>query len=186
MNRWKIFSIALIVILLISLVFFIKITNGWKTEYLDLLNELESRNSSLAESESDLGKCITKLNDISEEFEVAKSDLSNQKKRFEGISNFIITWDKAKNFIYQEKIVCGRVVNHNSRSNPNFLDLGFSYPFPNRVSVVIWPADLDTFDRLLLSISNFSGKDVCVIGHIYSYKGIPQIEVENMNQISIQ
>jgi hypothetical protein len=88
--------------------------------------------------------------------------------------------------------VCGKVINVNSQETPIFLDIGYSYPNSNRFTVVVWPAKLFGItlksDPIVIweKYNQYIGETVCVIGFIESYKGIPQINQDILDEIIIQ
>ena len=99
-----------------------------------------------------------------------------------------IRWDKAKTYVGEFKIVCGPVVDtayaSGSTGKPTFLNLGRSYPDPERFTVVIWDGNRANFPAQ--PENYYLGKDICVDGLIELYKGGAQIEGTTQDQIDIQ
>lgn len=57
-------------------------------------------------------------------------------------------------------------------------------PFPDQVfTVVIWGRNRTKFGA---PEKTFSKKEICVTGKIESYRGVPQIEASNPNQIKVK
>lgn len=96
-----------------------------------------------------------------------------------------INWDDAKNHIGERTTVCGPVVDTHyasgSSGKPTFLNLGKSYPDPNRFTVVIWIGNRAKFPQP--PEVYYNSKIICVRGLIDSYEGVPQIEVTSPDQI---
>ena len=99
-----------------------------------------------------------------------------------------VMWDEAIKYVGEFKTVCGPVVDtayaSSSSGKPTFLNLGRSYPDPERFTVVIWGRNRDNFPNT--PESHYRGRDVCVNGLIELYKGDAQIEARNASQIEIQ
>ena len=93
---------------------------------------------------------------------------------------------EAINHIGEHRTVCGVVASarfaSSSRGQPTFLNLEKAYP--NQVfTVIIWGRNRARFGQ---PESQFKNKDICVSGTIESYRGVPQIEARESNQIDIQ
>ncbi len=99
-----------------------------------------------------------------------------------------IDWDEAKSWAGEFKVVCGPVVDtayaSGSSGKPTFLNLGRSYPDPERFTVVIWDDNRANFPAQ--PENYYLGKDICVDGLIELYKGGAQIEGTTQDQIDIQ
>jgi len=99
-----------------------------------------------------------------------------------------IDWDEAKSWVGEFKVVCGPVVDtayaNGSSGKPTFLNLGRSYPDPERFTVVIWDDNRANFPAQ--PENYYLGKDICVDGLIELYKGGAQIEGTTQDQIDIQ
>jgi hypothetical protein len=63
-----------------------------------------------------------------------------------------------------------------STGRPTFLDLGYTYPSPRRLSVVIWGSDRVNFPRAPERMFR-AGTLVCVQGIASLYRGVVQIRV---------
>lgn len=82
--------------------------------------------------------------------------------------------------------VCGRVASAahigSVKGRPTFLN--FERPYPDQpFSVVIWESARARFDKP--PERQFDGKSVCVTGRIETYRGKPQIVVEDPDQIVV-
>ena len=100
-------------------------------------------------------------------------------------SQSAIPWDEAKNHIGERAIIYGAVVDakwaSGSKGQPTFLNIGKTYPDPNRFTVVIWIENRDKFSEA--PEVYYSGKTIYVTGLITEYKGVVEIEVEDPSQI---
>lgn len=98
-----------------------------------------------------------------------------------------ITAKDAQKFFGETKTVCAKVVGskYYTRSNrhPTFLNLDQSYPNPIFL-VIIWGVDRGKFQPP--PEVYYNGKDICVTGKIGTYKGIPEIIVNDPGQIKIK
>jgi len=98
----------------------------------------------------------------------------------EGISCY-----EAKNHIGERTTVYGAVVDTHyasgSSGKPTFLNMCYSYPDPNRFTVVIWGENRGKFSQP--PEDYYDGKTIYVSGLIVSYDGVPQIEVTSPDQI---
>ena len=98
-----------------------------------------------------------------------------------------VLWDQAPDYVGQNALVCGRVVNTNyaeySAGTPTFLDLGRSYPDPSRVSIVIWGDYLWNFSGNLLSLR---GEFICVDSEPYWYGDVVQMELWTPEQLLVR
>ena len=98
-----------------------------------------------------------------------------------------IDWDEAKSYVGEYKVVCGPVVDtayaSGSSGKPTFLNLGRSYPDPERFTVVIWDGNRANFPAQ--PDNYYLGKNICVDGLIELYKGGAQIEGTTSDQIDI-
>lgn len=104
-----------------------------------------------------------------------------------GLPDGAVGWDKASAYIGETAVVCGPVVGaeyaKTSNGRPTFLDIGASYPDANRVTVTIWGQDRSAFSPSPEAM--YEGKNICVTGEIYSYKGVCNIEVTSPSQITV-
>lgn len=87
----------------------------------------------------------------------------------------------------KHRTVCGQVASATfavqTRRQPTFLNL--DRPYPNQIfTVVIWGQDRPKFRTAPEKL--YSGKQVCVSGVISTYKGVPQIIVNEPTQISLR
>ena len=100
-------------------------------------------------------------------------------------SNDEIPASEASSFVGSYKSVCGKIVDtrfsSNSNGSPTFLN--FDKPYPNHPFVaVVWGRDRSNFSGKPEVL--YKGKDVCVDGLIETYKGKPQIIVDDPSQIN--
>jgi len=96
-----------------------------------------------------------------------------------------VTADEAKNYIGHIKSVCGKVASTKyaikSRGEPTFLNL--DKPYPNHIFIVlIWGSNRHKFSNP--PEVYYREKSICVTGLIQSYKGIPEIIIEEPKQIT--
>lgn len=94
---------------------------------------------------------------------------------------------QAAKHIGETATVCGTVASSNyaagSRGQPTFLNL--DRPYPNYVfTAVIWGDSRNKFSTP--PERAYDGQAICVHGNISSYRGKPQIEVSNPDQIMLQ
>ena len=98
-----------------------------------------------------------------------------------------ISPEEAHKYIGEIQTVCGTVASTKyairSRGQPTFLNL--NRPYPNHIfTIVIWGADRYKFKNppeIFLK-----GKTICVTGLITTYRGKPQIIVQDPSQINIR
>lgn len=94
---------------------------------------------------------------------------------------------EAMSYVGREATVCGRVMSAayfgSVRGGPTFLNLDKA--FPDQVfTVVIWNQNRGRFERPPERM--YDGRSVCVTGTIETYRGKPQIEVTDPEQIRIE
>ena len=82
--------------------------------------------------------------------------------------------------------VCGTVVSTHysarTKGQPTFLNL--DEPYPKQVfTILIWGDDRSKFGNPELQYAN---KKVCVTGLIKNYRGVPEIIVDQVNQIEVR
>ena len=84
--------------------------------------------------------------------------------------------------------MCGPVVDtayaSSSSGKPTFLNLGRSYPDPERFTVVIWGRNRNNFPNT--PEDHYLGRDIRVDGLIELYKGGAQIEGRDASQIEVR
>lgn len=93
---------------------------------------------------------------------------------------------EAKDHIGEKATVCGKVASTRyaarSQGRPTFLNL--DKPYPNQVfTVVIWGSNRAKFDTPEVK---YREKRICVNGKISSYRGVPQIIADDLEQIKLQ
>lgn len=93
---------------------------------------------------------------------------------------------EARHHIGEEATVCGKVASTRyapgSRGQPTFLNL--EKPYPNQLfTAVIWVENRGKFPKPPESL--YRDESICITGELSSYRGIPQIEVEEPDQIEI-
>lgn len=96
-----------------------------------------------------------------------------------------ITAAKASSFVGSYRNVCGKIVDtrfsSSTNGSPTFLN--FDKPYPNHPFVaVIWGKDRNKFSSS--PEIQYKGKNICVNGLIETYKGKPQIIVNDPSQIN--
>jgi len=93
---------------------------------------------------------------------------------------------EAMAYVGKTATVCGRVMSASHigsvKGGPTFLNL--DKPYPEQVfTVVIWNQNRGKFERPPERM--FDGREVCVTGKIQTYRGKPQIEVTEPEQIRL-
>ncbi len=88
----------------------------------------------------------------------------------------------AKNHLGETQTVCGKVVSEwkatSSTGTPTFINL--DAPYPNQTfKIVIWQEDLQDIGPLPAQ-----GSRVCATGKLQTYRGVPQIVVRSVGQLS--
>lgn len=98
-----------------------------------------------------------------------------------------IIWTEAHQHIGSTITLYGPIVgsSYNPQSNgqPAYIDMGSSYPDPNRVSLVVWGEDRANFENAPESL--YLGKTICVTGEVYTYNNTCYIKVISPDQILI-
>jgi DNA/RNA endonuclease YhcR with UshA esterase domain len=97
-----------------------------------------------------------------------------------------LTAAEAKDHVGETATVCGNVVSTryaaSTRGQPTFLNLDKLYP--NQVfTVVIWGSNRTKFGA---PESNYKGKQICVVGKITEYRGVPQVIANSPTQITVE
>jgi len=97
---------------------------------------------------------------------------------------YAISPGEAQQHIGENQTVCGTVASthydRGTRGQPTFLNL--DRPYPKQIfTVLIWGNNRALFN--MAPEKYFSGKSICVTGIIKSYRGIPEIIVDNPSQI---
>lgn len=96
-----------------------------------------------------------------------------------------VPWNRAGNFIGRQAAVSGRIAGISYRpqsaGQPTWINIGADFPDQNRFVAVIWGRNRSALGRTLDRLQ--VGSEVCVIGEVGEYTGIPQIEVESRAQI---
>jgi DNA/RNA endonuclease YhcR with UshA esterase domain len=97
-----------------------------------------------------------------------------------------LTTAEAKSHVGEKATICGKVASTHYaarvKGSPTFLNLDESYPNPI-FTVLIWGNDRSKFGD---PESKYSNKRICVTGLVKDYRGVPEIIVEEPNQISVQ
>ena len=93
----------------------------------------------------------------------------------------------AEKYVGKEKTACGMVASatyaSRTKGQPTFLNL--DQPYPNQIfTVVIWGSDRKKFNNPPEAF--YKGKTICVTGKIKSYKGRPEIIVNDPSQIKFK
>jgi len=103
-------------------------------------------------------------------------------------NDITISWDEAKFYIGEYKIVCGKVIDtyyaSSTSGQPTFINIGQPYPDVNRFTVIIWGENRYNFPSNLESY--YYAETICVSGSIENYQGSAQIEATSSSQIKIQ
>jgi hypothetical protein len=98
-----------------------------------------------------------------------------------------IQWHEAHAHVGEFRRVIGPVVStrfvSTSKGKPTFLNLGKPYPDSGRFQVVIWVESRANFPDAPESF--YQGKTICVAGFIELFDGVPEIEADSSEDISI-
>ncbi|MCO5176185.1 MAG: hypothetical protein M9890_04315 [Thermomicrobiales bacterium] len=98
-----------------------------------------------------------------------------------------VTWDQALNYIGQEITIIGPVMStawaSDSRGKPTFLNIGRSYPDPERFTVLLWIDARFRFDEP--PEQTYADKTICVTGIVEIYEGSGEIVVDYPWQIVV-
>ncbi len=98
-----------------------------------------------------------------------------------------VLWQDAANYVGEVETVCGPVAETHQetgpRGQPTFINVGRSFPEPDRFTVVIWEEHRANFDEA--PDRAYDGETICVTGEIELYEGVPQIEVQRPAQIEL-
>ena len=95
----------------------------------------------------------------------------------------VVDWHDAADFMGQEKVVAGTIVD--SFHNNTALFLNFDPDFRNTLTVVVFSNDFPGFGGADALESQMLGKKIRVTGEISNYRGRPQIIVNSPNQIEV-
>src|SRR5258708_29091121 len=93
---------------------------------------------------------------------------------------------EAKDHFGENATVCGDVASTryaaSSKGQPTFLNL--DKPYPNQIfTVVIWGSSRSKFGTPEVG---YKGRHICVSGKITAYAGLPEIKVDDPQQIRIE
>jgi len=69
------------------------------------------------------------------------------------------------------------------RGNPTWIEVGAAYPNPKRLKVVIWIEDKPRFPMVMPGL--LDGQNVCITGLVTDYKGVAQIVMRDVEQLSL-
>ena len=98
-----------------------------------------------------------------------------------------LDWRQAADHIGQSAAVLGPIMKvtykPSSRGQPTWIDLGASFPSAQRLGLVVWGEHRTAFAQLLSQ--PLEGRNVCVIGRIEQYKGVPRIELQAASQFQL-
>ena len=98
-----------------------------------------------------------------------------------------ITWDKASSHIGEYVTVLGPAVasEYMSSSNeqPTYIDIGEAYPDDDRVSLVVWGEDRDSFPDDPEDM--YLHRTICASGELYEYDGAPYMKISSPDQIEV-
>lgn len=98
-----------------------------------------------------------------------------------------IPWNEARAHIGKTLVVAGPLMKvtqrENVKGNPTWIEIGGSYPSDQRLMIIIWGQQKSNFPTL--KTTHLEGKNVCVIGRILNYRGVPQIELTKDDEFMI-
>jgi hypothetical protein len=96
-----------------------------------------------------------------------------------------IRWDEAASHTGEKLTVCGPVIRatfaSDTNGQPTFIDVGKGYPETGRFSVLIWGKYRYKFPEP--PETAYLNRYVCVSGLVVSYKGEPEVEVNDPGKI---
>jgi hypothetical protein len=96
-------------------------------------------------------------------------------------------WDEAASVEGQDTTIRGPVAGVSYRPDvngaPTFINVGADYPDNSRSTVIVWGQDRDAFAKA--PENTYDGKKLCVSGHITSYRGLPEMEVNSPDQVQV-
>jgi micrococcal nuclease len=97
-----------------------------------------------------------------------------------------ITALEAKDHINESATVCGNVVSArfsaSTKGKPTFLNL--EKPYPNQIfTVVIWGSNRTKFGTPEIE---YKGKRICVTGKIENFRGVPEIDASDPQQVKAE
>jgi exonuclease VII large subunit len=92
-----------------------------------------------------------------------------------------ISWEQAPDHVGLQTVLTGQVVSFKSRGKGAFLNIGRDYPSRSRLTAVVWEPNQHRFPGL----DDYEGAVVCVAGTVSLYKGSPQVELTDPNQLWI-
>lgn len=91
---------------------------------------------------------------------------------------------QAKDYIGKKVTVCGLVSNvfyyERGKGSPTFIDMGGRYP-KEQLDLVVWKEYREKFSYDLETLDE---TNICVTGVVKEYRGKPEIEVMNPDQIA--
>ena len=108
-----------------------------------------------------------------------------------------LDWSVAKQHVGDVVTIVGPLLASKSRpelnGSPTWLDVGNVFPNRNRLTVVVWGKNLSNFnpqdlDAMYWFQAVFDEKAyalICIQGIVTEYKGVPQIELKDLSQLSI-
>nr|WP_255263701.1 DUF559 domain-containing protein [Pseudomonas aegrilactucae] len=98
-----------------------------------------------------------------------------------------LDWRQAARHIGQSAAVVGPIIKvtykATAKGKPTWIDLGASFPSAQRLGLVVWGEHRAAFAQLLAQ--PLEGRNVCVIGRIEQYKGVPRIELQAASQFQL-
>jgi hypothetical protein len=98
-----------------------------------------------------------------------------------------LDWSDAHGVVGEDVELVGDVISASYRPDvsgePTFLNIGVDYPDSDRLTVVIWGEDRETFANA--PEEEFAGERVCVRGEVSDYKGVTEVEVSHPSQINV-
>jgi len=96
-----------------------------------------------------------------------------------------VSWADASSVVGTVATVRGPVAGTSYRPDvngaPTFINLGKDYPDPSRFTAIVWGDARSNFSEPPESM--FSGVGLCVRGTVVDYQGVPEIEVQDPNQV---
>lgn len=98
-----------------------------------------------------------------------------------------LDWRDASKNVGQTAAIAGPIMRvtykEDVKGKPTWIEVGATYPNSSRLVLVVWGQNRDMLNKLFSQ--NLEGKNVCVIGTVEQYKGVPQVELKLSSQVQL-
>ena len=99
-----------------------------------------------------------------------------------------LEWGDASRYLGRTAAVAGPIAavtyREDVRGQPTWVDLGETFPSPDRLVLVIWGRNRASMSRFLNRVG--TGDAICAQGAISEFRGVLQIQIESPNQVRIR